>query len=219
MRVVFPLPFSPRIDRISPVLIDRLTFLFAALPPKYLLIFFSSIAAVSAKVYSSFDFSAEKTAFVKVVFSTLIVFTLKNKSNYEVKLQLQSVEKQYTSLAEAAVFLVQTLANQFMANSNKWTNKHNHLPDDQLLKEFDKWIVENEDLINESVKNNIDEINVFEYHPIEKGYLHNFVIINTNDLVPGKYFIDLKVKNGRNINYFRECFKFEVVSNITELYK
>ena len=69
------------------------------------------------------------------------------------------------------------------------------------------------------VKDNIDEINVFEYHPIEKGYLHNFVIINTNDLVPGRYFIDLKVKNGRNINYFRECFKFEVVSNITELYK
>ena len=69
------------------------------------------------------------------------------------------------------------------------------------------------------VKDNLDEINVFEYHPIEKGYLHNFVIINTNDLVPGRYFIDLKVKNGRNINYFRECFKFEVVSNITELYK
>lgn len=69
------------------------------------------------------------------------------------------------------------------------------------------------------VKDNLDEINVFEYHPIEKGYLHNFVIINTNDLVHGRYFIDLKVKNGRNINYFRECFKFEVVSNITELYK
>ena len=47
----------------------------------------------------------------------------------------------------------------------EWTNKHEHLPDDQLLKEFDKWVVENEDLINESVKNNIDEIN--EY--IESG--------------------------------------------------
>ena len=47
----------------------------------------------------------------------------------------------------------------------EWTNEHEHLPDDQLLKEFDKWIVENEDLINESVKNNIDKIN--EY--IERG--------------------------------------------------
>ena len=47
----------------------------------------------------------------------------------------------------------------------EWTTEHEHLPDDQLLKEFDKWIVENEDLINESVKNNIDKIN--EY--IESG--------------------------------------------------
>lgn len=69
------------------------------------------------------------------------------------------------------------------------------------------------------VKDGNDEINVFEYHPIEKSYLHNFVMIDTNDLVPGIYHIDLKVQNGRNLNYFRECFTFEVVSNITELYK
>ena len=47
----------------------------------------------------------------------------------------------------------------------EWTKNHEHLPDDLLLKEFDKWFVENEDLINESVKNNIDKIN--EY--IERG--------------------------------------------------
>lgn len=47
----------------------------------------------------------------------------------------------------------------------EWTTEHEHLPDDQLLKEFDKWFVENEDLINESVKNNIVKIN--EY--IERG--------------------------------------------------
>lgn len=69
------------------------------------------------------------------------------------------------------------------------------------------------------VKDNNDEIDVFEYHPIEKGYLHNFVMIDTNDLVPGRYHIDLRIKNGRDINYFKDCFEFEVVSNITELYK
>ena len=29
-----------------------------------------------------------------------------------------------------------------------WNIEHEHLPDDQLLKEFDKWFVENENLIN-----------------------------------------------------------------------
>lgn len=69
------------------------------------------------------------------------------------------------------------------------------------------------------MKDGNDEINIFEYQLIEKGYLHNFIIIDSNDLVPGLYYIDLKVQNGRNLNYFRECFTFEIVNNITELYK
>jgi hypothetical protein len=68
-------------------------------------------------------------------------------------------------------------------------------------------------------KDNTNEICVFEYHPIEKGYLHNFVVIDSNSLVPGKYYIDLKITNGKNVNYFRECFEFEITNNITEIYK
>jgi hypothetical protein len=39
----------------------------------------------------------------------------------------------------------------------EWNMKHDHLPDDVLIKEFNKWVAENEELINESVKNNKDK--------------------------------------------------------------
>ena len=50
----------------------------------------------------------------------------------------------------------------------EWEQSNKHLPKEQLLKEFDKWIVENEEQINISVKNNIDEINGY----IERGMLN-----------------------------------------------
>jgi hypothetical protein len=47
----------------------------------------------------------------------------------------------------------------------EWNQANKHLPEEQLISEFNKWIVDNENQINESVKNNFDEIN--EY--IERG--------------------------------------------------
>ena len=39
-----------------------------------------------------------------------------------------------------------------------WIQENDNLPKEQVIQEFDKWLVENEETINESVKNNIDEI-------------------------------------------------------------
>ena len=51
----------------------------------------------------------------------------------------------------------------------EWSQANKNLPEEQLLNEFSKWIVDNEEQINESVKNNLDEIN--EY--IERGKAHS----------------------------------------------
>lgn len=48
----------------------------------------------------------------------------------------------------------------------EWQEKNKHLPKEQMLNEFDKWIIVNEEHINESVKSNINEIN----ESIQKGY-------------------------------------------------
>lgn len=41
----------------------------------------------------------------------------------------------------------------------EWNLAHEHLPDEQLIKEFKKWSVDNENMINESVEKNLNKIN------------------------------------------------------------
>ena len=59
----------------------------------------------------------------------------------------------------------------------EWSQANKHLPEEQLLNEFNKWIVDNEKQINESVKNNLDEIN--EY--IERGKEKSRLLIESVD--------------------------------------
>ena len=57
----------------------------------------------------------------------------------------------------------------------EWSQANKNLPEEQLLNEFNKWIVDNEEQINESVKNNLDEIN--EY--IERGKAHSRLLMES----------------------------------------
>ena len=98
----------------------------------------------------------------------------------------------------------------------EWTNKHEHLPDDQLLKEFDKWVVENEDLINESVKNNIDEINEYIERGKPKAKLSKLLIENADE---NHVNSDAETKENKDSNTIMTQVKlFEEVrkSNIEE---
>lgn len=78
--------------------------------------------------------------------------------------------------------MIMTLEQLLSPAVFEWTTEHEHLPDDQLLKEFDKWVVENEDLINESVKNNIDEINEYIESGKSKAKLSKLLIENEDKL-------------------------------------
>lgn len=64
------------------------------------------------------------------------------------------------------------------------------------------------------VKEGNKEIDVFDWHPIEKRFLTNVFYVNTNDLIPNKYFIDVKDRN----QTYKEICSFKVVSNITQRY-
>lgn len=59
----------------------------------------------------------------------------------------------------------------------EWNQANKHLPEEQMLKEFNKWIVDNETQINESVQNNLDEIN--EY--IERGIANTRLLMESAD--------------------------------------
>lgn len=63
------------------------------------------------------------------------------------------------------------------------------------------------------------EYEVIGWQPIEKAFLNNFFLIYTDDLIPHEYFIDVKVKQGREIRNYRRALRFTVVSDVTERYE
>ena len=62
------------------------------------------------------------------------------------------------------------------------------------------------------------DVEVIGYTPIEKSFLNNYFIVYAEDLIPGRYFVDIRVKLGRETKYFREALRFRVVSDVTERY-
>lgn len=69
------------------------------------------------------------------------------------------------------------------------------------------------------VKEGNREIDIFPYQPLERWADSHMFLLNTNDLIPNEYYVDLKVQQGRNIIYHNEILKFTVVSNITRYKK
>ena len=69
------------------------------------------------------------------------------------------------------------------------------------------------------VKDATREITVIDYQPVEKGFLNNFFIVHTEDLIPNEYYVDIKVNQGREVKYFKNALRFTVVSDVTKRYE
>ena len=84
-----------------------------------------------------------------------------------------------------------------------WLQENKDIPKEQSIEEFDKWLVNNEQIINESVKNNIDEINECIKKGCEKTRLlfENFVSDDEiDDLLNNMTFDDEGGKNNDDEN-------------------
>ena len=69
------------------------------------------------------------------------------------------------------------------------------------------------------VKDANRELDVIDYQPVERAFLNNFFIINTEDLIPNDYYVDIRVMNGRETRYYKKVLRFRVVSNVTNRYQ
>ena len=69
------------------------------------------------------------------------------------------------------------------------------------------------------VKDGNREYDVIDYTPIEMAFLNNYFIVNTEDLIPNDYFVDVRVVYGRETRYYKKALRFRVVSNVTERYQ
>lgn len=62
------------------------------------------------------------------------------------------------------------------------------------------------------------EIDVYDYTPLECAFLQNYFIVDSNEMVPGNYFVDIKVKTGLNTKIYRKVLRFRIVSNVTNYF-
>lgn len=59
------------------------------------------------------------------------------------------------------------------------------------------------------------EIDVINYEPVEKAYDTNYFQINTNDLIPSRYYIDIKILYDLEEIIHRDILEFDIMDDIT----
>lgn len=59
------------------------------------------------------------------------------------------------------------------------------------------------------------QIDVISYRPVEIGYNSNFFYVNTQELLPSRYYIDIKIKYDKEEIYHKDILEFDIVSDAT----
>ena len=67
-------------------------------------------------------------------------------------------------------------------------------------------------------KDGVRELDVIDYSKVERGYNTNYFLIDTNDLIPSRYYIDLKIKYDMEEVFHRDMIEFDIVNDVTEVY-
>lgn len=62
------------------------------------------------------------------------------------------------------------------------------------------------------VNEGTEEYEVINWQKVEIGYNENYFLINTNELIPHRYFIDIKVKKGLEEFIYKKSLQFDIVS-------
>lgn len=62
------------------------------------------------------------------------------------------------------------------------------------------------------VKDLTKEYDVISWKPVEIGYNENYFLINTNELKPSTYYVDIRVNDGSEISVYKEKLIFNIIS-------
>lgn len=66
------------------------------------------------------------------------------------------------------------------------------------------------------VKEGERQIDVINWTPLERGYNENFFYINTNELIPFRYFIDIRIHQGLEMIVKHEIIQFDIVNDVSD---
>lgn len=64
------------------------------------------------------------------------------------------------------------------------------------------------------VRSQEKELDAIGWHKVERGFDENYFIVDTNDFVPHRYYIDLRVTQNMELTYYHNSIEFDVVSDM-----
>lgn len=64
------------------------------------------------------------------------------------------------------------------------------------------------------VKDGLNEYNVIDWDRVEKTYLENYYVIDTNILIPNRYYVDIRIPYGMSSVVHHDVLQFDVVSDV-----
>ena len=68
------------------------------------------------------------------------------------------------------------------------------------------------------IKDGTREIDVIEWDRVSKAYTENFYVIDTNILIPQRYFVDIRIKYGMNSIVHHDVLSFDIVDDLNNKY-
>ncbi|MCD8206604.1 MAG: hypothetical protein LUD72_01560 [Bacteroidales bacterium] len=60
------------------------------------------------------------------------------------------------------------------------------------------------------------QYDVIAWSGVERGYNENWFVVDTSEMLPFRYFVDIRVKDNLELKYYYKVLQFDVVSDITE---
>lgn len=68
------------------------------------------------------------------------------------------------------------------------------------------------------VKDGTREIDVIEWDTVNKAFLENYYMVDTNILIPQRYFVDIRIKYGMNSIIHHDVLSFDLVDDLNNKY-
>lgn len=65
------------------------------------------------------------------------------------------------------------------------------------------------------VMEGLKEYDVIEWNKVERGYNENYILINTNELIPYRYFLDLRVHRNLELIHHPKILQFDIINDVT----
>ena len=65
------------------------------------------------------------------------------------------------------------------------------------------------------VNDGVRELDVISWQKLERCWNHNYFLINTNDLLPNRYKIDVRIYSNLEVKHFENILSFDIINDVT----